>query len=518
MKLCTAAEMMEIDRQAIQERGVPGVVLMENAGRACCRHLTESFSSLFPGPVLVLAGKGNNGGDGYVIARVLSDLGWRVETVVMAPEQSISGDAAVMLKILRQLDLPVSFVNQAEELKQAFSRVDPAVIVDAIFGTGLSSEVRGLQAEAIRLTNTASAMVFSVDIPSGVDGSNGRVCGLAVDADLTVTFDTAKIGHATQPGATCSGSLKVVDIGIPRPGRLADPDQVHLVDSDFARQLLPLRSAFGHKGRFGHLLVVAGSPGKTGAAALAGQAAVRSGCGLVTVAVPETLHDIIEIKLTEAMSYPLPDRQGFFSHDALPRLEQLVQERQAVALGPGLGLGPDQELAELVEKFISRCSRPMVIDADGLNLIHDRLDCLRGERQLVLTPHPGEMARLTGLSVAEIEADRFSLAREFAARHGVVLLLKGARTVIAAPDGRVNINSSGNNGLASGGSGDVLTGLIGGLLAQGLDAFSAATLGAWLHGRGAELVAEQQGTAGTAASDLLPLLPLVRLELEKGAY
>lgn len=516
MQLCSANEMMDIDRHAIMDQGIPGAVLMENAGRACCQHFAEKFRTVFPGPVLVVAGKGNNGGDGYVMTRVLSDWGWQVETLVLAREDSITGDAAVMLKILKALELPVSFVGDAEQLKQKFSEQRPRIIVDAIFGTGLKSTVSGFEAAAINLINAAATAVFSVDIPSGIDGSNGRVCGLAVQADLTVTFDHAKIGHGSQPGAAYAGQLEVVDIGIPQVGRKLSQSQVQLLDFDSARRLLPERLSVGHKGRFGHLLVLAGSPGKTGAAALAGNSAVRSGCGLVTVATPATVHDIIEVKLTEAMSCPLADQDGFVALAALTQLDKLLSVRQALALGPGLGVR--EELAEVLNSLVSTAAVPMIIDADGLNLLAGQLDCLQQarHRQIVLTPHPGEMARLTGLSVADIEADRFELARQFAVQHDIVLLLKGARTVIAGPDGRVNINSSGNDGLATGGSGDVLTGLIGGLLAQGLDAFAAASLGAWLHGRAAELIAEAQGTAGMIASDLLPQLPVARRELVKG--
>ncbi|PLX99763.1 MAG: bifunctional ADP-dependent NAD(P)H-hydrate dehydratase/NAD(P)H-hydrate epimerase [Desulfuromonas sp.] len=513
MKLCTAAEMMEVDRQAIVERGIPGAVLMENAGRACCRHFNEFFADLFPGPVLVVAGRGNNGGDGYVMARILNDQGWQVETLVLAEADKITGDAAIMLEVMRNLELPLTFATESDLLRRTVTECGPRVIVDAIFGTGLNSDVRGLQAEAITLINTSAAQVFSVDIPSGVDGSNGRICGMAVQADLTVTFDQAKIGHGSQPGASRAGQLEVVDIGIPRRGRKENAGQIELVDAAAACELAPVRPGQGHKGTFGHLLIVAGSPGKTGAAALAGHAAVRSGCGLVTTGVPAALHDIIEVKLTEAMSYPLADDGGYLSPVAFDQITALLDGRQALALGPGLGAAVG--LADLVGRLVETCNVPLVIDADGLNLLAGQLVRLQEKAtgQVVLTPHPGEMARLTGLSVREIEANRFEIARNFAAEHGVVLLLKGARTLVAAPDGRVNINSSGNDGLASGGSGDVLTGLIGGLLAQGLEPFRAASLGAWLHGRSAELVAETQGTAGMAASDLLLRLPLARREL-----
>lgn len=513
MKLCTAAEMMETDRQAIQERGIPGVVLMENAGRACCREMIASFGHLFPGPLLVVAGKGNNGGDGYVIARILSDAGWQVKTVVLGNAEDIGGDALVMLQIMQQLKLPVSFVTKSKELLSVFADDAPALIVDAVFGTGLNSDVRGLQAEAIQLINEADAAVVAVDIPSGVNGSNGRVMGDAVKAELTVTFDRAKIGHGSRPGADYSGTLAVVDIGIPLIGRSPLQSRVQLVDEAVAAGLLPHRPASGHKGRFGHLLVVAGSQGKSGAAALAGNAAVRSGCGLITVAVPACVHDIIEVKLTEAMGCSLEDEEGLVALSALDSILALARERQALAIGPGLGVSDG--LRTLLSTILEKVEIPVVIDADGLNLLSGQLECLTAvsARPVVLTPHPGEMSRLTGLSVVEIESDRFEVAKRFAQESGAVILLKGARTVIAAPDGRVNINSSGNDGLSSGGSGDVLTGVIGGLLAQGLDAFEAASLGAWLHGRSAELVSSGAGTAGMAATDLLPQLPVSRQEL-----
>ncbi len=516
MRLCTASEIMAADGYAIQQLGIPGVVLMENAGRACCARFVEHFGDRSASPVLVVAGKGNNGGDGYVMARVLAEQGWQVSTLVLAEEKAIGGDARVMLEILQRLNLPVEFVTDSSRLSSCFSAYAPTIVIDAIFGTGLKSDVRGLQAEAIGLINASAAAVFAVDIPSGVDGSTGRVCGQAIRADLTVTFDHAKIGHGCQPGAAYAGCLAVVDIGIPLRGRPDFASQVQLVDSAVACRLVPERPAVGHKGKFGHLLIVAGSPGKTGAAALAGDSAVRSGCGLVTVATPLSVHDIIEVKLTEAMSIPLSDRDGFLVGDAAAEIEELLQSRHALAFGPGLG--QSEELVELVGQLIPALQSPAVIDADGLNLLARHLDVLkqRNDVPLVLTPHPGEMSRLCGLTVAEIEGNRYETARQFACEHGVVLLLKGARTVIAAPDGRVNINATGNDGLASGGSGDVLTGLIGGLLAQGLDGFAAATLGAWLHGRAAELIAISQGTAGMAASDLLTQLPVAREELVKG--
>lgn len=516
MRLIKAEEMVAIDQRAIRKLGIPGAVLMENAGRACVNAFCSKFVGLFPGPVMVLAGKGNNGGDGYVMARLLADAGWQVETLVLGQEEGIVGDAAVMLQVLQGLGQPVCFVTDEDELRKRFEASCSQLVIDALFGTGLKSNVRGLFATAIELINRSDAKVFSVDIPSGVDGSSGRVCGMAVQADLTVTFDHAKIGHGSNPGAAFAGELEVVDIGIPRLGREPLESDVQLVDATAASCLLPQRSAAGHKGRFGHLLLLAGSPGKTGAAALAGNAAVRGGCGLVTVATPAAVHDIIEIKLTEAMSCPLPDESGLVSLAAKEQLCELLRERQALAAGPGLGQGA--ELRQLLAELLPQVSVPLVVDADGLNLLAGQLGLLqdRSGPLPILTPHPGEMSRLSGLSVAEIEADRYQVARTFATENNVILLLKGVRTLVAAPDGRVRINASGNDGLASGGSGDVLTGLIGSLLAQGLDPFDAATLAAWLHGRAAELVALGQGTAGMVASDLLCQLPVARRELLEG--
>lgn len=516
MRLIKAEEMVAIDQRAIKQLGIPGAVLMENAGRACVEAFCRKFAPLFPGPVLVLAGKGNNGGDGYVMARLLADAGWQVETLVLGQEKAIDGDAAIMLKVLRGLGQAVRFVVDEAELRQAFTAGGSQLVIDALFGTGLKSNVRGLFAAAIELINRSGAKVFSVDIPSGVDGSSGRVCGMAVQADLTVTFDHAKIGHGSDPGAAFAGELQVVDIGIPRCGREPVASAVQLVDAAEAACLLPQRPGAGHKGRFGHLLLLAGSPGKTGAAALSGNAAVRGGCGLVTVATPAAVHDIIEVKLTEAMSCPLADENGLVGLAAKEQLLGLLSERQALAVGPGLGQGAG--LRQLFADVLPEVKVPLVVDADGLNLLVGQLDLLkrRSGPLPVLTPHPGEMSRLCGLSVAEIEADRYRVACAFAAENNVILLLKGARTLVAAPDGRVRINSSGNDGLASGGSGDVLTGLIGSLLAQGLDPFDAAALAAWLHGRAAELVALGQGTAGMAASDLLCQLPVARRELLEG--
>mgnify|MGYP006295702343 CR=1 FL=1 len=379
MELYNAADMVAADRYAIDTLGIPGVVLMENAGRACAQSLEERYAECCPGPVVVVAGKGNNGGDGYVIARILADHGWQVTTLVLADPEKVGGDAAVMLQILRQCGGRIIFINEEKILAQQFNELQPRLIVDAVFGTGLTSEVRGLPAAAIALMNDARARVMAVDLPSGVDASNGCICGCAVRADCTVSFDHPKIGHISTPGALHVGELEVVDIGIPRTRRPADLlPQAWMIDAAAARSLVPERPIFAHKGTFGHLLVVAGSPGKTGAAALAGEAALRSGCGLVTVGVPASVHEILEVKLTEAMTVPLADQDGLLALAATGRIIELAASRQALALGPGLG--QSDELRQLLRQIVTTLDLPLVIDADGLNLLAGQLDCLL-ERQ-----------------------------------------------------------------------------------------------------------------------------------------
>ncbi len=514
MKLVTAEQMQAIDRNAIEVLGIPGAVLMENAGRAAAEEILRDAHGLFPGPVLILAGRGNNGGDGYVIARILADRGWQVQTLVLAEETRITGDAALMLQILRRLSGAVRFIEDSAALSAEFSAVQPALIVDALLGTGLSNAVTGLYRAAIELINRSPAQVVAIDIPSGVNASDARVMGAAVAADLTLSFDSAKIGHGSRPGADRVGELRVLKIGIPLAPRPAAEFDCRLLEASEAQVLLPQRSASGHKGTFGHLGVVAGSSGMTGAAVLCSQAGLRSGAGLVTLACPAELHAIFEVKLTEVMTRPLAAAQDRLVSANCAEIERFAGNWQAMVVGPGVGRDP--RTVEAVRGLVAGCRCPLVIDADGLNALAGATEVLARPGQVapVLTPHPGEFARLIGREIAEIEADRFRLARQFAMEHRVVLLLKGARTLIADPEGRVRVNGSGNVGLASGGSGDVLSGLIGGLLAQGLSPFDAASLGAWLHGAAAELIADEIGCAGMLAGDLLRTIPVARHQLQ----
>ncbi len=518
MKVLTAAQMQAVDRQAIDEIGIPGVVLMENAGRCVADEIVQRFASADLPRALIMAGKGNNGGDGYAIARHLLDYGWAVQILVLAERDAIKGDAAVHLMALENCNGQVAFIADGKALMGALDDVgELTVLVDALFGTGLTKPVQGVNLKAVEWLNQQLSPVVAVDIPSGVDASTGRVMGTAVNANLTVSFAFPKIGQVSYPGAGLVGELVVTNIGIPTKVTEKVSTNCLLVGAAEARRLLPVRCQDGHKGTFGHLLVVAGSTGKCGAAVMAAEAGLRAGAGLVTLACPQSVQPGIASRLTEVMTAPLSDFRGQANLNALGHLLSLAEGKQVLSVGPGLGLG--KEAGDLVRHLIEDSELPIVVDADGLAALCGHLNILEGQldRQMVLTPHPGEMARLTGLSVAEIQADRFSVARDFAMQNGLVLVLKGARTLIVSPDGQVCINTTGHAGLASGGMGDVLTGLIGSLIAQGLTAFDAATLGVYLHGFAADRLHSSFGDAGLLATDVIHEIPAARQALTKEA-
>lgn len=508
MKVVTGETMQRIDRRTIEEFGVPGVQLMESAGRGCAEAIIETYGGESSLAVLVVAGKGNNGGDGYVIARLLHAQGWQVRTVILAERDEIAGDARTNLDLLDP-----SFVTFSP-LTAGLSALNAALewaglVVDALFGTGLKNEVRGTYAEAIRLINGTKKPVVAVDIPSGVHAGSGEVLGVAVQAELTVTFALAKLGHVLYPGAEHCGVLRIVDIGIPEEVTEA-AESVEFVDRQAASLLVQRRDRRAHKGNCGHCLLIAGSTGKTGAAAMAANSAVRSGSGLVTLAVPASINAILEVKTTEAMTLPLPDEgTGFLGDSAVAPLAGAVKGKDAIALGPGISWNP--ATVRFVRRFVAEITAPLIIDADGLNALSEDLSVLAGKRSdaVVLTPHPGEMARLAGMTVGDVESDRIGVACDFAERWRVYLVLKGAHTVIAAPDGRIAINGSGNPGMASGGMGDVLTGVLTSLLGQGYEPFAACRLGVFIHGHAADSVAAEKGMIGMTATDVQERLPWV---------
>lgn len=506
MKLAYADEMRELDRRTIEEWGLPAMVLMENAGRAVTAACERLLEQLPPGRAVVVAGRGNNGGDGFVVSRWLREAGHDVEVCLLAALDDLSGQAATNASAAKLAGVPI---HEAADRPMLDERLrDAVLIVDAVLGTGLSGEVRGSAREAIEAINAAEAPVVSVDIPSGVHTNSGEILGDAVWAHTTVTFALAKVGMYQHPARERCGDILIAPIGISRQLIESSGLRTNLTTSADAEAMLPPRSPDMHKGTAGRLLVVAGSVGMTGAAAMAGLAATRSGAGLVTIACPESLNDVLEGLCPEVLTRPMPETPArSLALDAEGALLEFAEGMDAVVLGPGLSQNADS--AELARRVASGIALPMIVDADGLNAFAGRVDLLaQRPAPTVLTPHPGEMARLTELSAGEIQADRLKAARDLADRIGCVVLLKGAGTVIADPGGEAWVNPTGNDGLASGGSGDVLSGMIGAFLAGGSEALGAAVAGAYYHGLAAEAAASD-GVRGMVPPKLLEVLPQV---------
>ncbi len=506
MKLVTSDEMRALDRAAIQDYGIPGVVLMENAGRAVAEAAAQMAAPMLPDAhILVVCGRGNNGGDGLVAARHLHNKGLSVQICLLAEPDDLSGDAATNYNIARQMGLTINPMPQAQELLDSLREAD--LVIDAILGTGISGEVRGAARAAIEAINQAALPVLAVDIPSGVSADTGAILGEAVAADRTLTLGLAKVGHYSYPGRKYCGEVEVIDISLPADLVAQQQLSTNLITAADAAAMLPSRWADMHKGDAGRLLIIAGSEGMTGAAALAGIGAARGGAGLVTLAVPVSLNDILEVKCTEVMTLPLPETdQRSLAPPAEEKISEFAASCQAVALGPGISQVP--ATAELARALIAQLPQPLVIDADGLNACADSPDVLRQRcGPTIITPHPGELSRLTGAPVAQIQQDRVGAARQAAEHLSCVVILKGAGTVIADPQGEAWINSTGNPGMASGGVGDVLTGLIGALLAGGATPVAAAVSGVYYHGLAGDLAAQQRGERRLIASDLLDQLP-----------
>jgi hydroxyethylthiazole kinase-like uncharacterized protein yjeF len=515
VKLVTTSHMQDLDRRTIKEGGIPGIVLMENAGTGAAELLIRSFPEVRAGWVAVLAGRGNNGGDGFVIARHLMNAAIPTKVYLFASIDEVKGDAQTNLESwlnmggeLIEIPYRGNFTRAKKELATAH------LFVDAIFGTGLQREVTGCIKTVIAFINSLSIPVVAVDIPSGVDATEGKVLGIAIRADLTTTFGLAKIGQVIEPGRQYVGRLAVVDIGIPRSFIEEADIKTHLIDrEELNLSLLDPRPPDAHKGDYGHLCVLAGSPGKTGAAAMICQGALRIGAGLVTLGIPASLNPILEAKLTEAMTEPLPDAgSGYLSSDALKAIRQLLKGKTALALGPGISTQP--QVQELLVELIPRVSVPQVIDADGITAVASRPDILKEcKSSVVLTPHPGEMARLIDSTPQKVQDDRIGVAKAFATTYNCIVVLKGNRTVIATPDEKIYINPTGNPGMASGGVGDVLTGIIGGLMAQGLSPLDAALWGVYLHGMAGDLAVQTIGEISLIAGDIIDYIPRALTEV-----
>ena len=512
MKVVTAEQMQALDRQTIEDLGIHGLILMENAGARTAGIIRAQYETeLSEKGALVVAGPGNNGGDGFVIARHLMQAGFRVEIVLLAPEEKFRGDALVNLEIVNALMIPVMpCLSETVLVEHARLFENAGVIVDAIFGTGLGRPVEGRFAEAVRYMNKSVAPVVAVDIASGLSADTGHPMGVAIEADITCTMAMPKTGHVTWPGSDYTGRLHVVEIGIPE--FLVDKAGITpeaMGREEFSRELRA-RPDSGHKGTFGHLLVTGGSRGKTGAAALAAMGGLHSGAGLVTVACAASSQQVLAAKLTEAMTMVLPETgEGSPSQAAFEEIKGALDRKKAVVLGPGLGLHADT--VKFTIRFMKEVDIPVVVDADALTAMAGAMDDFSNgsNSHLVLTPHPGEMARLCRCTVPEVQADRIKSASGLASETGAVVVLKGARTVTASPDGRVCINLTGNSGMGAGGMGDVLGGIIGAFLAQGYEPWDAARLGVCAHGLAADMLASGRGPWGWTAGELAEWLPRV---------
>ncbi|MDH3520125.1 MAG: NAD(P)H-hydrate dehydratase [Myxococcales bacterium] len=512
--LVDAAQMRARDHHTIENLRVPGDLLMESAGRAVADAVLEQLG---PGDaVVVVCGAGNNGGDGLVAARHLHLEGVPVRVALLAEPSRLRGDAASNLRRARALGVPIDGARWRAPQR--------GVLVDAIFGTGLSRPVTGPAAAGIRRINAARAShphglrVIAVDLPSGLCADTGQVLGTAVEADVTLTLALPKLGLTQEPGRSLAGRIRVARIGVADTCPQAEVTAELWTRAGVAARL-PARPRGGHKGTFGHVLLVAGSEGKTGAAALAAEGAARIGAGLVTIACPAGLNDILEIKCTEAMTAPLPDTPSRgLAAGAEEGVLALAATRDAVGLGPGLGR--DAETLALVRAVAKRLETPLALDADAVFAFRDDPALLTARRAAtVLTPHPGEAAELLGCSAGEVNRDRPAAARRLAERSGTIVLLKGAGTIAATPEGRIVVNPTGGPNLATGGTGDVLLGLVAGLLAQGCDAWEAAGLAAYVHGAAADALARTTGSAGILATDLARAVPgvLAALRAESAA-
>jgi len=500
----TAAEMRALDARAIRELDIPGPRLMDNAGTAAAALIARWLAPIRGKAVVVVCGKGNNGGDGFVVARRLKARGAAVRVFLVGRRAEVRGDAADALGRWRGR---VEEVEEPSGLAPALGGAD--VIVDALLGTGVSGAARGPVAAAIETINRAGAggvPVVALDLPSGLDSDRGALRGPTVKAWRTVTFAGLKRSLLLAPAAGQAGAVEIGDIGVPAEAARRGITTWRLEIAD-VRPSFPPRDLDAHKGRFGHLLVVAGSLGKTGAAVLAGRAALRSGVGLCTLAAPASQQPIVAAQAPEYMTEALPETAAqSLSLEAKDRLRELARRMDAVAIGPGLSLDPETQ--ELARGLIRDLEQPMVVDADALSALAGHLDLLRhaaGPR--VLTPHPGEMARMLGTTIEAVQADRIELARTFAREHGVAIALKGAHTVIGGPDGHVTINPTGNPGMAKGGSGDVLTGVVGALLARGIEPAAALRAGCYLHGLAGDVAARERGEYAMLASDIIESLP-----------
>ena len=513
MLLVTADQMKKIDKTTIESFGICGIVLMENAGRSAFDIIKKRYKDLENKKVAVIAGKGNNGGDGFVVARHLAGKKAKVNVFLLSSKDRVLNDAKTNMELFEKICLhyencsitEIPDDNAFEMQKSKIVHHD--LFIDAILGTGLNFEVRGFFKKAISLLNAIKKPIFSLDIASGLNSDTGKPMGAAVKACGTASFGFAKKGQILYPSNKYTGKLKVVDIGIPK--FLTKDINCFVIEKKQIAGFFQARNFESHKGNFGHLLVVAGSQGKTGAACLCANSAVRSGAGLVSLGVARSLNKIIEPQVIEPMTYALPEKEkGLLSENCFDEIQNLLKDKQAIALGPGLGT--NKSTKKLVQKLVCQSNIPLVIDADGLNCIADNPKVLKQRKAFtIITPHPGEMARLCNTTIDKIQERRLDVAAKFAKEFDTIVVLKGAQTIVSFPDSKVFICQCGNPGMASGGMGDVLTGMIASFCVQGFSPYNASLAGVFIHGLCADILSIKKGSFGFIASDIIKIIPKV---------
>ena len=522
MYLVTGEEMKRLDQETIQNYFLPGMVLMEQAALRIVELVSFKLNNqVMNKRILVFAGKGNNGGDGFAAARLLDQAGAGVSVFMICRPEELAGDALTNYRAFQRLGGKIYLLQKEADLQRvALALINTDLIIDALYGTGFKGNVGGLTADLLKMLNETNIPIIAVDLPSGLDVNTGQPGEIAIKADATVTFGLPKIGLLLEPGASFAGELWLGDISLPNQLIEKANFKTQLITAQACQKLLPLRPIIGHKGTFGHVFVVGGSEGMTGAIYLASEAALRTGAGLVTAGIPRSLNSILEVKTTEVMTRPLPETEAMsIGLEALEPILSSQNNIDAYLFGPGMS--QHSSTGSLLRAVLDRLEKPTVLDADALNL-------LRGEKlkelfrsvksPLVITPHPGEMAGLLGINAGEVQADRIQTAKKAARDWQVVVVLKGAKTLVADPQGNLYVNPSGNSGLATGGSGDVLGGMIASLLGQGLKATEASVLAVYLHGLAGDLGAEKKGQFSLTAGDLLDFLPASFLSLEQGSF
>ncbi len=514
MKAVTGKDMGKVDKYCIENMGMPGIVLMENAALKVVKHVNLYLEKKHCLPIhtVIIAGKGNNAGDAFAVARHLWVEGKKIEMYCLFEKESFAGDAKINFDILEAMGVPVKYLgvnSSTEELSNDIEKAE--LVLDGIFGTGFRGEIQGTIKQVADIVNKYSRHTISIDIASGIDSATGRTSEACIKADKTVTFQLPKIGQLVYPGADYTGELVVESIGMPEQALESIRETTTWVDRGFVKSLIPSRKAEYNKGNCGKVAVISGSTGMAGSGCLTAKACLRTGSGLVYMAVPSNLINICQTVVPEAVVINLADSRDIISEENLNEIIELLKKCDVAAIGPGIST--EKSLYNIIKRLAETTDLPIILDADALNIISQNTELFGVfKNQVVVTPHPGEMARLTGLSISYIQDNRIEVAKKFAALWGVTVVLKGARTVVADKKGHVYINSTGNAGMATAGSGDSLTGIIASLVGQGAESANAAIAGVYLHGLAGDIAARWKGEYGLNAMDIVENIPNAILE------